>query len=224
MDKLWDHLIPIKEFFENSFDATGIEIISQSNKTRPGWSSRCWTSELYRRADISVVDARETKGLWMMHSCIFPHTHNPAPIFGFDVFAGKNKITGCFHDLSPTSDHSHPLLFWFKDETRDFLWKRTRELPNWALEIFSDSIIAISNVQDVDEVEKIQQMSFKHLDYYLKHINNTNFTCNNNTKEQNFYCQKQKQNPHNPRVLCALGLSEEEANNFINTHLFPEIN
>ena len=41
-----------------------------------------------------VVDARESKGLWMMHVCIFPNLDNNGPIYGFDVIAGKNKMTG----------------------------------------------------------------------------------------------------------------------------------
>lgn len=45
---------------------------------QPGWVNRVWTSDAYRRAHVDVVDARETKGLWMMHCCIFPHIHNPA--------------------------------------------------------------------------------------------------------------------------------------------------
>jgi hypothetical protein len=52
----------------------------------------------------------------MMHCCIFPHTHNSSPIYGFDVIAGKNKITGCFHDYSKTNDADHPMMQWFADE------------------------------------------------------------------------------------------------------------
>ena len=213
------HLTPLVELFEQVFNKSGKELKVNST-ARVGWSSRTWVSDLYRRADLSVV---ESKGLWMMHSCIFPHIHNDAPIFGFDIFAGKNKITGCFHDFSPINGYTHVLNTWFTEQTKDFLWKRSRELPEWALQIFSNSIVAVGNVQDIDEISKIIQMAKLHLNHYVNHVGDTNHLSNDNTKYQNFYCRQQKQNPHNPRVLCSLGLTLEEANDFINNQLFPEI-
>jgi hypothetical protein len=44
-----------------------------------------------------------------------------------------------------------------------------------------------------------------------------------NTFEQNYYAQNQKQNPHTPRVMVSLGLSEEDVSVFIQDCLFPEI-
>ena len=41
---------------------------------------------------------------------IFPTLDNPAPIYGFDVIAGKNKMTGAFHDFSPSADPDHPMI------------------------------------------------------------------------------------------------------------------
>jgi hypothetical protein len=91
--KVWDTLIEIQHLLESSFNETGTEVFEagMDRFNQPGWVNRVWTSDAYRRAHVDVVDARESKGLWMMHCCIFPHTHNPAPIFGFDVIAGKNK-------------------------------------------------------------------------------------------------------------------------------------
>ena len=34
------------------------------------WINRVWENKDVRRAHIDVVDARETKGLWMMHVCV----------------------------------------------------------------------------------------------------------------------------------------------------------
>ena len=95
---IWNRLIEIQNFLENKFNNTGKEIAEpgMDRFNQPGWVNRVWTSESYRRAHIDVVDARETKKLWMMHVCIFPHLNSDAPIFGFDVIAGKNKITGAF--------------------------------------------------------------------------------------------------------------------------------
>ena len=49
------------------------------------------------QSPIDVVDAPIPAGLWMMHVCIFHTLDNPqALIYGFDVIAGKNKMTGAF--------------------------------------------------------------------------------------------------------------------------------
>ena len=139
MSNVWDTLIDIQEAFEKKFTDVGMEIVEPGMErfNQPGWVNRVWSSTFFRRAHINVVDARTTKGLWMMHCCVFPHTHNPAPIFGFDVIAGKNKITGCFHDFSPAGDHEHPLIDWFAGEAAQLQWNKTRKLPDWAERIFT---------------------------------------------------------------------------------------
>ena len=190
---------------------------------QPGWVNRVWTSGAYRRAHVDVVDARESKGLWMMHCCIFPHIHNPAPIYGFDVIAGKNKITGCFHDYSKAGDAEHPMMEWFADEAQKLEWNRTRKLPDWAERIFSPSMVAAGNVQDEQELEQIFAMAKTTLAHYLETVSETNNTANDTTEAQNYYCENQKQNPHTPRVMVSLGLSEEDVRHFIQECLFPEI-
>jgi phycocyanobilin:ferredoxin oxidoreductase len=190
---------------------------------QPGWVNRIWTSDRYRRAHVDVVDARTTKGLWMMHCCIFPHTHNPAPIFGFDVIAGKNKITGCFYDYSPAGDLEHPMLDWFANEAQKLEWVKTRKLPDWAERIFSGNMIAAGNVSDEDELVQITEMAKQGVHHYLSTVAETNNTVNNTTAAQNYYCENQKQNPHTPRVMVSLGLSEDDVQHFIQECLFPEI-
>ena len=223
--KVWDKLIEIQQLLESKFDETGTEIFEagMDRFNQPGWVNRVWTSGAYRRAHVDVVDARESKGLWMMHCCIFPHIHNPAPIYGFDVIAGKNKITGCFHDYSKAGDAEHPMMDWFADEAQKLEWNRTRKLPDWAERIFSPSMVAAGNVQDEQELEQIFAMAKTTLAHYLVTVSETNNTANNTTSAQNFYCENQKQNPHTPRVMVSLGLSEEDVRHFIQECLFPEI-
>ena len=223
--KIWDTLIEIQHLLEDNFSRTGQEI-NESGMERfnqPGWVNRVWTSDRYRRAHVDVVDARETKGLWMMHCCIFPHVHNPAPIYGFDVVAGKNKITGCFHDYSSAGDSEHPMMEWFADEAQKLSWNKTRKLPDWAERIFSPSMIAAGNVSDEEELEQIFAIARTTLDHYLSTVAETNNTANDTTAAQNYYCENQKQNPHTPRVMVSLGLSEEDVTVFIQECLFPEI-
>ena len=225
MSKVWETLIEVQHLLESKFDETGTEIFEpgMDRFNQPGWINRVWTSGAYRRAHVDVVDARETKGLWMMHCCIFPHTHNPAPIYGFDVIAGKNKITGCFHDYSSAGDKHHPMMEWFTNEVAKLEWRKERALPEWATNIFSKSMVAAGNVQSEEELEQIIAMAKTTLNHYLESVAETNNTAEDTTEYQNYYCENQKQNPHTPRVMASLGLDEEDVRVFIQECLFPEI-
>ena len=223
--KVWNTLIGIQHLLEQSFDRTGVETQEPGMErfNQPGWVNRVWTSENYRRAHVDVVDARSTKGLWMMHCCVFPHIHNPAPIFGFDVIAGKNKITGCFIDYSPTTDKDHPMIKYFAEEVSRYEWIRKRELPEWAQRIFSPHMVAAGNVQNEDELSQIESLAHIMINHYLETVGETNNKAVDTTFEQNYYAQNQKQNPHTPRVMTSLGLDEDDVRVFIQDCLFPEL-
>jgi len=225
MSSVWDTLIEIQQLLEKEFDRTGTEQFEpgMDRFNQPGWVNRVWSSDSYRRAHVDVVDARDTKGLWMMHCCIFPHIHNSAPIFGFDVIAGKNKITGCFHDYSKAGDADHPMMEWFADEVSKLEWRKQRTLPEWATNIFSSSMVAAANVSDELELAQITDMAKTTLAHYLESVAETNNTATDTTQAQNYYCENQKKNPHTPRVMVSLGLSEEDVTHFIQDCLFPEI-
>jgi phycocyanobilin:ferredoxin oxidoreductase len=225
MSQVWHTLTGIQQLLESKFEATGTEIFEpgMDRFNQPGWINRVWTSKNYRRAHIDVVDARTTKGLWMMHCCVFPHIHNPAPIFGFDVVAGKNKITGCFIDYSPTGDHNHPMIEYFADEVSRYDWNKPRKLPEWAERIFSKSMIAAGNVSDESELRQIASLAEILVNHYTECVGETNNTTENTTEQQNYYAQNQKQNPHTPKVMASLGLDEQDVAVFIQECLFPEI-
>lgn len=223
--KVWNTLIAVKDLFIREFELTGTETHEpgMDRFNQPGWVNRVWTSDLYRRAHVDVVDARQSRSLWMMHCCIFPHTHNPAPIFGFDVIAGRNKITGCFHDYSPAGDNDHSMIKWFAEETEIFEWNKTRQLPDWAQRIFSPHMVAAGNVSEEQELDQITNMAKLSVKHYLATVGETNNKAANTSQAQNYYAQNQKQNPHTPRVMVSLGLSEEDVRVFIQDCLFPEI-
>ena len=225
MSLVWDTLIKIEQYLEYKFYATGsiIHEPAMDRFNQPGWVNKVWASSRYRRAHIDVVDARETKGLWMMHCCIFPHTHNPAPIFGFDVIAGKNKITGCFIDYSPAGDVNHPMIKYFGDEVGKYEWNKKRKLPEWAERIFSEHMVAAGNVSDENELKQLTSLAHILVNNYLDTVDETNNTSKDTTPEQNYYCENQKQNPHTPKVMVSLGLSEDDVQHFIQECLFPEI-
>lgn len=225
MSNVWDTLIDIQHLLEKSFNDTGTEISEPGMErfNQPGWVNRVWTSPDYRRAHIDVVDARQSKGLWMMHCCIFPHIHNPAPIYGFDVVAGKNKMTGCFHDYSAAGDPNHPMIEWFGHYVSNLEWRKERKLPDWAERIFSPHMVAAGNVQAQEELDQITQMARDTVSHYLETVAETNNTATDTTEAQNYYAINQKQNPHTPRVMASLGLNEDDVRIFIQDCLFPEI-
>lgn len=225
---IWDNLIEIQRFLENKFEETGTEIQEEGMDqfNRPGWVNRVWTSNAYRRAHIDVVDARETKKLWMMHVCIFPHLSSDGPVFGFDVIAGQKKITGCFFDFSPTIDKDHKMINWFGNTMAKYGYNKTRTLPEWAQQIFSPHMVAAGNVSEESEMEMITKMIHEGAEYYLDYIERTNDSMDGlfeGIKAQNRYAYYQKQNPHTPRTMTSLGLGEDDVRLFIDKCLFPEV-
>ena len=226
---VWDYLIELQNMFIEVFEREGFEEdepgMDKFNQPDNGWINKVWMSPNFRRAHIDVVDAREQKGLWMMHVCIFPHLDSDAPIFGFDVIAGKNKMTGAFHDFSPTVNAEHQMVEWFKAEAESLDWKRERELPFWAQQIFSGGMIAAGNVREEHEIKQLMMAVSKSLEYYLHELprfagNADDYLC---AEAQNNYAHWQKQNPHTPRVMKSLGLDEDDVEQFIEECLFPEI-
>ena len=63
-----------------TFDREGTEIFEPTmkkfNRPEEGWINRVWETPEARRCHIDVVDARDTKGLYMFHCCIFPHLNS----------------------------------------------------------------------------------------------------------------------------------------------------
>jgi phycocyanobilin:ferredoxin oxidoreductase len=231
MSIIWDKLIECQNSIIDVFDKYGEEVdeLGMDKYNQGNWVNRVWTGKGFRRAHIDVVDARDTKGLWMMHCCVFPHIHNNSPIYGFDVVAGKNKMTGAFHDFSPSSNTEHELIDWYKQEVEDFIPSKQRELPDWAQRIFTDKMLAAGNVKTDEEAQSIIDLAVANLDVYLSELPRYNESASDSedviaVKEaQNYYAQNQKQNPHTPRVMVSLGLDEDDVKDFIEHHLFPEI-
>ena len=227
MSNVWDTLITIQDYLIKKFDETGTEVQEpgMDKFNQPGWINRVWVGDSYRRAHIDVVDARETKSLWMMHCCIFPHLHSNAPIFGLDVIAGKNKITGYFHDYSPTTEPNHTMIQDFAMVADELEWHKSRELPDWAKQIFTKHMIAAGNVNKPEELHQILQLSLDSTTNYLWSIGAFNHLADTDESKaaQNRYAHYQKQNPHTPKTMTALGLNEEDVKMFVQECLFPDI-
>ena len=226
---IWNKLIDCKEEILNIFNEHAKEIeepgLGYFNQPENGWINRVWANKDVRRAHIDVVDVRDSKGLWMMHVCCFPVLTNDAPIYGFDVIAGKNKMTGAFHDFSPSPDPQHPLVQWYEEEVSDFIPSKKRELPEWATNIFTPSMIAAGNVSSEDEADAIITLALANLRVWFESV--PEYTGNAPTEliagAQNYYCHNQQQNPHTPRVMKSLGLNEADVDKFCTDMLFPKL-
>jgi phycocyanobilin:ferredoxin oxidoreductase len=226
---IWDKLIDCKDEIINIFDEKAKEIkepgLDNFNQPDNGWINRVWANDSVRRAHIDVVDARDTKGLWMMHVCIFPTLDNPAPIYGFDVIAGKNKMTGAFHDFSPSADPEHPMIEGYFESVEHFVPEKQRELPQWAKNIFTSKMLAAGNVKSEEEATEIIRIALDNLHAYFDEVGETKGEGNPDIVAacQDYYCHNQQQNPHTPAVMKSLGLPEDEVDIFCRDMLFPKL-
>ena len=230
MSVIWNKLIQCQDDILKIFDEKATEIeekgLNKFNQPENGWINRVWANDHVRREHIDVVDARESHGLWMMHVCCFPVITNDAPIYGFDVIAGKNKMTGAFHDFSASSGgDDHPMIDWYRDAVADFVPSKKRELPEWAQNIFSDSMIAAGNVRTDEEATAIVDLALANLRVWFDSVPeySGNASSEFTAGAQNYYCHNQQQNPHTPRVMKSLGLAEADVDEFCTNALFPKI-
>ena len=207
----------VERLSHHSVESTGI------NDARFPWKDRIYHSHQFRRAHLNIVDARDTLKIWMMHFTIFPQTNDPSPIFGLDIVAGANRISGAFHDFSKAGDPNHFMMEEFARRVKDLTWKKERDLPDWAQHIFSDSMVAAGAMDNEAEINQLISVSLSNLDYYLEHVGETQNDDSNFYMAQNHYCYWQKQNPHNASIMKRLGLSEEDATKFVAEVMFPEL-
>jgi phycocyanobilin:ferredoxin oxidoreductase len=227
LSTIWNHLINCQNEIIKIFDsyATEYEEPGLAHFNNDSWINRVWHSDSVRRAHIDVVDARDTKGLWMMHCTVMPQLNNDAPIFGFDVIAGKNKMTGAFLDFSASSNPEHPMMEGYADSVAEFIPSKKRELPDWARNIFSDHMLAAGNVKTEEEALAIIDLALSNLRAYFEEVAEYNGNGNVDivTAAQNYYAHNQRQNPHTPRTMKSLGLNEEDVDVFCRDMLFPDI-
>lgn len=229
MSTIWNKLIDCQNEIIEIFDEQATEIneagLDYFNRPDNGWINRVWANDNIRRAHIDVVDARDSKGLWMMHVCIFPTLDNPAPIYGFDVIAGKNKMTGAFHDFSPSADPDHPMIQGYYDSVEHFVPEKQRELPEWARNIFTGKMLAAGNVKTEEEATEIIRIALSNLRAYFDEVGETKGEGDPTLVApcQDYYCHNQQQNPHTANVMKSLGLPEEDVDRFCTDMLFPKL-
>lgn len=220
MSIVWNKIENLAKHIEQRFQQTGTQV--SGNESKYNWYNAIYTSSRYRRAHIEIVDNRESHKIYILHCTIFPHFNDPSPIWGFDAVCGPNKITGAFHDFSSGGQHDHHMMNWFAEETKNYRWRKPRELPFWAKQIFSSSMIAAGNVQEGEELNDLYSVALKSLDYYLKDIGLTQESGADYHMAQNRYCFYQKQNPHVVNSMVSMGVEKTLIESFIQEILFPE--
>jgi phycocyanobilin:ferredoxin oxidoreductase len=175
-----------------------------------GWENHRFRSEKFRLAHVEIFNQDR---FCVIHCCVFPHINDPAPIYGFDVIAGENKITGVFMDLSPTVLEPKPFL---KLDVSHF---KNRVAPEWG-DIFSPYWLACR--PSPDEMEAIGKEAVRLLVHYLSVLGTDLGNRDEIVARQNHYCLQQRQNEHTRKALINL-LGTDGANEFMENILFPTI-
>ena len=226
---IWDHLIKCKDEILSVLDRDCEEYSEAGMEkfNKESWTNRTWKNKKVRRVHFEIVDARETRGQYMLQLSLFPNVTNSGPIYGWVAIAGKNKVR-YFHDYSPLLVKEHSLSKYFIEESIWFKPSKPRKRAAWATEIFSEGVISGGNIKDEKEINQICTLATSNLESYLDKISDFDGDSNKNDviKGQNFYCesfQNQQQNPHTPSVLQSLGLPEEDVTTFCADNLFPKI-
>ena len=220
MSHVWDKIKQCALEIQKRFEATGIEHVNPEHAEKYNWENHIYYADTYRRAHIEIVDKTESHGIYILHATVFPHADDNSPIWGFDTVCGKSKITGAFHDFSLVNDQ-HELHDWFAKQVKDIEWNKKRELPEWARNIFSPSMVAAGNLSDPAEIDQFINLGLSTLDHYLSSIRRSGTA--NSKDRQNYYCKNQKLNPHVYRSMIAMGVPEAVIRDFVDEVLFPEL-
>jgi hypothetical protein len=175
-----------------------------------------WKSNYLDMGHISVVDKREEKGIWMMHVNAYSKSEYPMPIYGFDVVCSEKKVTGCFHDLSPTGYNDMPVR-------EDFRETKKRNLPEWAWEIFSREMVAAGNVSDFNEIAELVDIGANNLMHWFDVLLHQEPIVPSVAymHARSKYCQNQLLNPHSFAVMLKLGFPEDYLRDFKTSKQFP---
>ena len=221
MNAVWDQIELLAKHFTEEFNRTGS--ITSQDVSDYEWHNTLWTSPSYRRAHVEIVDKRESHGMYILHTTVFPHLNDPSPILGFDAVCGKSKITGAFHDYSNAGDPNSTMYTWFRDRVGQVSWNKPRELPEWARAIFSPSMVAAGNLREEVEINQLCDLAKETLDFYLKNVGKAQQDVADFHMAQNRYCHYQKQNPQVVRSMVAMGIEEDKIKRFVEEVLFPEI-
>ena len=219
---IWDHFIELEGYMSTMMEGfCGLPIDSVNLPSTGNHINKVYRSKKVDLAHISVIDMRAEKKMWMMHVACFAKPNFPMPIYGFDVIVGKNKVTGCFHDMSPTLGKLLPSIAFeeFKQTVAPFIPKRERELPPWAKEIFSNHMVVAGATDEPKEIENLCHMGRENLYSWFsevdaKQANHFPDIVQTYNTALTKYCDNQLKNTNSKNVMVSLGLEEDYVTRF----------
>lgn len=225
---IWNRLRLLATEIEEIFDK---HIVRYENpkltKHFEGWEDKFWKSDAIRKAHLKIIEpgTEGNRKLWLLHVNVFPQPWMDLPILGFDVVSGPNKISGSFMDYSPVSSESHPYMSYFEGLTANLSWKKERELPEWATEIFSPHIVAAGGISEDDELEQFCDVGILAVQFYMNAMIGKSYRRMDQDylPVHNKYCVNQKKNVQLHRSILSMGISEEDKDDYVNNVLFEEV-
>ena len=100
-------------------------------------------------------------------------------------------------------------------------WSKPRQLPDWALQIFSPKMLAAGNIQTQEEFDQLKNTVIDNLNNYLYNVG-VPYANRDYSAEHNHYCRFQKKNPHTPAMMVNFGVDKDTFMNFMDDVLFQE--
>lgn len=223
---IWERLRKLASEIESVFDEHMVSYQNEKLQKFDGWSDKFWKSEKIRKAHLKIIEPGNeyNKKLWLLHINVFPQPSLNLPILGFDIVSGPNKVSGSFMDYSPVTEERHPYLSYFEGLTSNLSWKREREMPQWALEIFSPHIVAAGGINDGTELDQFCDVGMDAVLFYMKGLSNPAYeTGKDFLPIQNKYCHNQKKNVQLHKSILSMGIAMHDKDQYVNEILFEEV-
>lgn len=210
-----NYFFKIVKIFEHYF-GSHIDKKLPFQKPEHEWLNYYFESPIFRHIHLEYY---KTDKICALHSTILPNPLIDFPIYGFDMIALGDKITGLFFDITPTitkyKDFEN-LLSVLKQNIKS----PARPLPEWAT-FFSNNFICISPLEH--ELDSLIGTIKNYTDSYLQNGYLVKEKYIKNIELQNKYCQGQKKNEKTFKALTA-EVGKENAQIFFDEYLFPELN
>lgn len=160
----------------------------------------------------------------VLHCTFFPSYFKDLPIYGFDVIALNNIVTGIFCDFTDCLNPNPALTAALKNIKEKYK-ENERKLPEWA-NFFSKNFVCIAP-KDLDQKDLIVEFTSLFKMYVTQaEWNNFNgiykskYHVESSIELQNNYSINQRKNDKTLKALSAY-IGSEKAKDFIETVLFP---
>jgi phycocyanobilin:ferredoxin oxidoreductase len=187
-----------------------------------------WENDFYFNPSIRYGHLEYFKSIngkiEVLHCTFFPSYFKNIPIYGFDVIALNNIVTGIFCDFTNCIDERSILTTKLKEIKQKYI-QNHRQLPEWA-NFFSENFISI-NTKELDQEDLIKTFSDLFMEYvmFVEHENLNGLYLNSDEVKksisiQNNYSFNQRKNDKTYKALSTY-IGANKARGFIDNILFP---